>query len=257
MGVTVEQRGHVAVVTMERREALNAFNTQQLQDLLAAVEEVSASDETRAAILTGAGERSFAAGADIKEMSEKSPAEAFSFAKLGHAVGAAIANSPKPWIAAVNGYAFGGGCEMALACDIRICSENAVFAQPEVGLGIPPGWGATQRLPRIVGPGMAAEMILTGRWVRADEALRIGLVNAVYPLAELLDKAMELAESIASNSPSAVRAAKELLLVAQTADPVIGLEHEAQTFALLFGSADQREGMAAFIEKREAQFTGE
>lgn len=257
MGVTVEQRGHVAVVTMERREALNAFNTQQLQDLLEAVEAVSADDETRVAVLTGAGERSFAAGADIKEMSEKSPAEAFRFAMLGHAVGAAIVNSPKPWIAAVNGYAFGGGCEMALACDIRIASENAVFAQPEVGLGIPPGWGATQRLPRIVGPGMAAEMILTGRWVRADEALRIGLVNAVYPLDELQGKALELAESIAGNSPSAVRAAKDLLLISQTADPVVGLEHEAQAFALLFGSADQREGMAAFIEKREAQFTGE
>jgi enoyl-CoA hydratase len=242
---------------MERREALNAFNTPQLQDLLEAVESVVSEHDVRVAILTGSGERSFAAGADIKEMSEKSPAEAYAFAELGHAVGRSISSSAIPWIAAVNGYAFGGGCEMALACDIRIASENAVFAQPEVGLGIPPGWGATQRLPRIVGPGMAAEMILSGRWVRADEALRIGLVNAVYPQESLMEQALELANSIAANAPRAVRASRKLVSMAFDVEPPVGLEHEAQAFALLFGGADQQEGMAAFIEKRDARFSGE
>jgi enoyl-CoA hydratase len=241
---------------MERREALNAFNTEQLESMLAAVNEVSESAEIRVAVLTGAGDKAFAAGADIKEMSAKTPAEAQVFAALGHAIGQAISASAKPWIAAVNGYAFGGGCEMALACDIRIAAENAVFAQPEVGLGIPPGWGATQRLPRIVGPGLAAEMILSGRWVRAEEALQVGLVSAVYPAGELLERAIELGEKIAANAPLAVGASKRLLSLAFDVDPDIGLEHERQAFALLFGTDDQREGMQAFVEKRQAGFKG-
>jgi enoyl-CoA hydratase len=241
---------------MERREALNAFNTEQLESMLAAVNEVSESAEVRVAVLTGAGDKAFAAGADIKEMSAKTPAEAQVFAALGHAIGQAISASAKPWIAAVNGYAFGGGCEMALACDIRIAAENAVFAQPEVGLGIPPGWGATQRLPRIVGPGLAAEMILSGRWVRAEEALQVGLVSAVYPAGELLERAIELGEKIAANAPLAVGASKRLLSLAFDVDPDIGLEHERQAFALLFGTDDQREGMQAFVEKRQAGFKG-
>ncbi len=254
MGVSIDRRGRVAVLTMERREALNAFNSDQLVALHGAIETVLADESVRVGVLTGSGERSFAAGADIKEMSTKMPAEAFEFASLGHSVGRALSNSPIPWIAAVNGYAFGGGCEIALACDIRIASENAVFAQPEVGLGIPPGWGATQRLPRAIGPGMAAEMVLSGRWVRAEEALRIGLVNAVHPLQDLLDKAIELAESIARNSPSAVRASKRLLNSATDMDINAGLDQEAQMFALLFGGDEQQEGMAAFIEKRDAKF---
>lgn len=239
---------------MERREALNAFNTEQLVALLTALQEVLDNRQVRVGVLTGAGDRSFAAGADIKEMSAKAPAEAVEFASLGHEAARTLEESAIPWIAAVNGYAFGGGCEMALACDIRLASENAVFAQPEVGLGIPPGWGATQRLARIVGPGMAAEMILSGRWVKADEALRVGLVSAVHSQAEIVDKAIELAETIAGNSPRAVQVAKKLMRVGRVAAPDVGLEHEAQAFALLFGSDDQREGMAAFLEKREASF---
>lgn len=254
MPVTADIQDHVAVVTMERREALNAFNTDQLLALIECLEDVLGNPSVRVGILTGAGEKSFAAGADIKEMSAKVPAEAVAFAKLGHRAASTLEQGAIPWIAAVNGYAFGGGCEMALGCDIRIASENAVFAQPEVGLGIPPGWGATQRLTSIVGPGMAAEMILSGRWVKADEALRVGLVNAVYPQAELLDKATELATSIAANAPSAVQASKRLMRLAREVPPAAGLEHEAQTFALLFGSDEQREGMAAFLEKREANF---
>lgn len=254
MPVVAEIQGQIAVVTMERREALNAFNTDQLNVLLDTLADVISDDRVRVGVLTGSGERSFAAGADIKEMSTKSPVEAHAFAALGHAATRKLEDCAFPWIAAVNGYAFGGGCEMALACDIRLASDNAVFAQPEVGLGIPPGWGATQRLPRIVGPGMAAEMILSGRWVRADEALRIGLVSAIYPQSELLDEALKLAKSIAANGPQAVRASKRLLQTARDAAPSFGLEHESQQFALLFGSAEQREGMTAFLEKRDAKF---
>ncbi|CAN5530254.1 short-chain-enoyl-CoA hydratase [soil metagenome] len=255
MAVHSEIRGHVAVVTMERREALNPFNTDQLEALISTLSDVLDDRQVRVGVLTGAGDRSFAAGADIKEMSRKSPAEAVAFASLGHEAARTLEESAIPWIAAVNGYAFGGGCEMALACDIRLASDNAVFAQPEVGLGIPPGWGATQRLPRIVGPGMASEMILSGRWVKADEALRVGLVNGVFPHAELLDTALELAGTIAANSPLAVQAAKRLMAVARDALPSVGLQHEAQSFALLFGSDEQREGMAAFLEKRDADFS--
>ena len=254
MPVTVDVQGHIAIVTMERRDALNAFNTSQLEALIAGLQKTLDDARVRVGILTGAGERSFAAGADIKEMSAKTPADAAAFAGLGHRATRMLEESAIPWIAAVNGYAFGGGCEMSLACDIRIASDKAVFAQPEVGLGIPPGWGGTQRLARIVGPGMAAEMILSGRWVRAEEALRIGLVNAVHAQDELLEKAVELAASIAANSPAAVQAAKKLMRIEGNAAPAIGLEHEAQAFALLFGSKDQREGMAAFLEKREAHF---
>ncbi len=254
MPVTAEIHGHVAVVTMERREALNAFNSEQLGALIDSLEGVLADTSVRVGVLTGAGERSFAAGADIMEMSDKDPAEAVAFAGLGHRAASMLDESKIPWIAAVNGYAFGGGCEMALACDIRIASENAVFAQPEVGLGIPPGWGATQRLQRIVGPGMAAEMILSGRWVKADEALRVGLVNAVHASDELLDNALDLAQSIARNAPTAVQASKSLMRTARDTAQAVGLEHEAQAFALLFGSDEQREGMAAFLEKRDANF---
>ena len=164
---------------------------------------------------------------------------------------------PQPVIAAVNGFAMGGGCELALAADFRIASENAVFGQPEVGLGIPPGWGGTQRLVRAVGPGIAAEMILTGRRVKADEALRIGLVNAVYPMAELMPKARELAELIAKNSPLAVRASKRLMQLAFNGQVTSGLDTERYAFADSFGTADQVEGMNAFVEKRSPVYADE
>lgn len=244
----------IATITMNRPQALNAFNTAQLELLRSVIHDVAADPAVRVAILTGAGERSFAAGADIKEMAELSQAAGLAFGRLGHAVANALEGMPQPVIAAVNGFAFGGGCELALACDIRLASENARFAQPEVSLGIPPGWGGSQRLPRLVGPGIAAELILTGRHVRADEALRIGLVNAVHPLDQLLPAARDMAASVARNSPRAVRSAKALMKLASQGAPGAGLDAEVRAFGAAFETADQREGMAAFVEKRQAHF---
>jgi enoyl-CoA hydratase len=256
MAVTAERDGPVALVTLSRPEAMNAFNTEQLQALLDVVRELSVDSSVRAVVLTGDGKRAFAAGADISEMSTKSPSEAKQFGDLGHAIGAAIGAAPQPWIAAVNGYALGGGCEMALACDIRVASESAQLGQPEVTLGIPAGWGGTQRLPRLVGPGHAAELLLTGRRINAEEALRIGLVNAVYPAADLIPAAMEMALTISRNSPSAVSASKRAMRLAFDLPLADGLAYEAQMFALSFDTADQAEGMSAFAAKRTAEFTG-
>ena len=257
MAVDVERQDGIAVVTMNRPEAMNAFNSDQLNAMLATFRALRVDRSVRCVVLTGAGERAFAAGADIKEMAEKSPADGLAFGRLGHVVVNAIEGLPQPVIAAVNGFAFGGGSEVALACDIRLASEKAVFAQPEVGLGIPPGWGATQRLTRLVGPGLAAELILTGRRVKADEALRIGLVNAVYPADRLLGEAANLARQIAANSPRAVAGAKRLMQLAFNGQIVAGLETEVRLFGESFGTADQREGMRAFVEKRTPVFTGE
>ncbi|MEA2524784.1 MAG: enoyl-CoA hydratase [Thermomicrobiales bacterium] len=257
MAVDVEREGSVAIVTMNRPEALNAFNSDQLNAMLDTFRSLRTDRDVRCVVLTGAGERAFAAGADIKEMVDKSPEDGLAFGRLGHAAVNAIEGLPQPVIAAVNGFAIGGGSEVALACDIRLASENAVFAQPEVGLGIPPGWGATQRLTRLVGPGIAAELILTGRRVKANEALRIGLVNAVYPLDQLLPEAIKLAQLIATNSPRAVMGAKRLMQLAFNGQIASGLETEVRLFGESFGTADQREGMGAFVEKRTPVFTGE
>ncbi len=254
MAIDVNRDGAVATVTMNRPEALNAFNSEQLDVLLAAFRGLRGETGVRCVILTGAGEKSFAAGADIKEMVALDEQGGRAFGKRGHAVANAIEALPQPVIAAVNGYAFGGGCELALACDFRLCSENAVFAQPEVSLGIPPGWGGSQRLPRAVGPGMAAELILTGRRVKADEALRIGLVNAVHPLPDLMPAATALANQIAANSPLAVRAAKAAMARAFAGEPARGLLAEVALFAAAFATEDQKEGMTAFVEKRKPVF---
>lgn len=256
MAVRIERDGAVAVVTMSRPEALNAFNTEQLEALRDAIAEVAADRSIRCAILTGEG-RAFAAGADIKEMADKSAQEGLAFGQLGHGIGLAINAAPQPWIAAINGHALGGGCEVALACDIRLASEAATLGQPEVGLGILPGWGATQRLTRLVGAGIASELIFTGRRLKAGEARELGLVNAVYPAEELMDKVREMAATIAANSPAAVAASKRMIALALDGPLANGLAREAETFALSFGTADQREGMAAFVEKRPAEFTGE
>jgi len=183
--------------------------------------------------------------------------EALAFGRLGHAVGAAFEQAPQPVIAAVNGFALGGGCELALAADFRLASKNAVFAQPEVGLGIPPGWGGTQRLVRAVGEGFAAEMIYTGRRVKADEALRVGLVNRVVPQGEVLEAARLAAVAIATNAGSAVRLSKRLIQRSREAAPAAALAEEAHAFASVFGGHDQREGMSAFLAKREAAFDHE
>lgn len=257
MAIDLEWRDDgIAVITVNRPEALNAFTSADLEALRDTVKEVGRDRSIRVVVLTGAGERSFVAGADIKEMVNKSTEEGHAFGVLGHAVCNALESIPQPVIAAVNGFAFGGGCELALAAQIRIASENAQFAQPEVSLGIPPGWGGSQRLPRLVGPGIASELILTGRRVKADEALRIGLVNAVYPLAELMPQAITMAQQIARNSPRAVAASKQLIRRSLDGNNARGLEAEIEALAQAFGSEDQREGMTAFVEKRPASFTG-
>lgn len=256
MTVTTDRDGAIATVTLRRPEALNALNGDQLTALLASATTLSADATVRAVILTGEGQRAFAAGADIKEMAEMDPVQALAFTRLGHAVTSAISGAPQPWIAAVNGVALGGGCELALACDIRVASLNAAFGQPEVMLGVIPGWGGTQRLPRLIGAGVASELILTGRRIGADEALRIGLVGAVYPLEDLLDQANAIARTIASNAPAAVQAAKRAIAMIHDTDMAAGLAFEAQAFALSFATADQKEGMAAFIGKRTPEFTG-
>jgi enoyl-CoA hydratase len=257
MAVDVEIEDGVAVVTMNRPQALNAFNSEQLDLLGAAFNALGQDRSVRAVILTGAGDRAFAAGADIKEMVDLTPAGGLAFGRKGQALTSAIERLPQPVIAAVNGYAFGGGCELAVACDIRLAAENARFAQPEVSLGIPPGWGGTQRLPRLIGPGLAAEMIYTGRQVPADEAHRIGLVNAVHPLDKLMPAAREMAAQIARNSPAAVRASKSLMALAFTGDPAAGLAAEVAGFGAAFAAPDRSEGMRAFVEKRAADFAGE
>jgi enoyl-CoA hydratase len=244
----------IATVTINNPERLNALDSDHLERLLGTFRSLSTDTRVRVVILTGAGERAFVAGADIKRMATFTHDEGIRFGRLGHAVASEIERLPQPVIAAICGFALGGGTELALACDIRICSNDAVFAQPEVGLGIPPGWGGTQRLPRLVGKGMASELIFTGRRVKADEALRIGLVNSVHEPQMLMDFANELARSIAANSPAAVRASKRLIARSLDGHPASGLAEEAHAFADAFETADQREGMNAFVEKRKPVF---
>ena len=205
----------------------------------------------RCLILTGAGEKSFVAGADIGEMSTLTKAEGEAFGKKGNDVFRKLETFPIPVIAAVNGFALGGGCEISMSCDIRICSENAVFGQPETGLGITPGFGGTQRLARLVGPGMAKQMVYTARNIKAEEALRIGLVNAVYPLEELYSAAEKLASQIAANAPIAVRAAKKAINEGLDLPMDEAVVVEEKAFGSCFETADQQEGMGAFLEKRK------
>ena len=245
----------VAVLTIDRQDKLNSLNPQVVEEIGQALLELQ-EDLPRVVIVTGAGERAFVAGADIAVLNEMSPIEAKRFAELGHAATALLDRSPVPTIAAINGFALGGGCEIALACDIRIAAENALLGFPEVTLGILPGLGGTQRLPRLVGPGIAKEMIFSGRRLKAEEARMINLVNRVVPEGEALNAARELAGEIASNGPIAVRHAKAAANKAQDVDLVSGLEYEADQFALLFATEDAREGMGAFVEKREADFKG-
>lgn len=249
--ILLEKKGHVAIATIDRERALNALNSEVLEDLDALVDAVSADEEIRALILTGKGEKAFVAGADIGEMSALTKAEGEAFGKKGNDVFRRIETLPIPVIAAVNGYALGGGCELAMACDIRICSDTAVFGQPETGLGITPGFGGTQRLARFIGPGMAKQLIYAARNIKADEALRIGLVNAVYPAAELLPAAEKLAETIAKNAPIAVRACKRAINegLELPMDEAIALEE--RLFGSCFETEDQKEGMGAFLEKRK------
>ena len=249
--VLLEKKGHYAVATINRPKALNALNSQVLEDLNELVDVVAADEEIRARVLTGAGEKAFVAGADIGEMSSLTKAEGEAFGKKGNDVFRKLETMPIPVIAAINGFALGGGCELSMSCDIRICADTAVFGQPEVGLGITPGFGGTQRLARLVSPGMAKQLIYTARNIKADEALRIGLVNAVYPAAELMAAAEKMADTIAKNAPIAVRACKKAINEGLDVDMDQALVIEEKLFGDCFETADQKEGMGAFLEKRK------
>ena len=245
--VDYEVDGHVAVITINRPKALNALNEDVLKDIEAAFDAVDLS-EIRAIILTGAGEKSFVAGADIAAMSVMTKEQGDHFGKFGNDIFRKIETFPVPVIAAVNGFALGGGNELAMSCDIRICSDNALFGQPEVGLGITPGFGGTQRLARIVGPGMAKQMIYTARNIKADEAYRIGLVNAVYPQEELMDAAKKLAAGIAKNAPIAVRACKKAINDGLDAVMDDAIVIEEKLFGSCFETEDQKAGMGNFLD---------
>jgi enoyl-CoA hydratase len=249
VSVRIDREDAVAVVTIDRQEALNALDVETLTELRDRLRELSADGSTRVVVLTGAGDRAFVAGADIKYMSGLGPDEAKEWGALGHEAAGLLEEMPKPTIAAINGFALGGGCELALGCDLRYAASRARLGQPEIDLGIVPGWGGTQRLARICGLGVAKELILTGRHVEAEEALRIGLVNAIAD--PVLEHALEIAQELAAKSPVALRVAKRLLNLSPAA-----LEQEAEEFGDLFGSEDAKEGLAAFAEKRPPRFVG-
>ena len=248
--VEVTKKDHIAVVTMNRPEALNAMNRAVFTDLEVALDDVEKDDEVYVVIITGAG-RAFIAGADIGEMAPMNVAEGLAFSELGNRILMRVDMMEKPTIAAVNGFALGGGCEMALACDIRIASEKAKFGQPEVGLGITPGFGGTQRLARIVGVSNAMELILTAKNINAQQAKEIGLVSHVYPPEELMDKAMELAQAIAANAQVAVRQSKAAIRRGQQTDMYTGAAYEAEAFAVCFATEDQKDAMTAFVNKEK------
>ena len=248
--VTLEAKGPIGILTMNRPEALNALNEQVLRDLDAALDQAAAQDDILVLVLTGAG-RSFVAGADIAQMKDLSPMEAKRFGLFGNGVFLKLENFPKPVIAAVNGFALGGGCELAMSCDIRVASEKAKFGQPEVGLGITPGFGGTQRLARIVGTSNAMELILTAKTISAAQAQEMGLVSHVYPPEELMDKALELAQAIAANAQVAVRESKAAIRRGLQTDMATGTAFEAEAFALCFSTEDQKDAMTAFVNKEK------
>ena len=248
--IPYEVEGQIGIITINRPKALNALNSAVLDELDKTLDAVD-QEAIRCLILTGAGEKSFVAGADIGEMSTLTKAEGEAFGKKGNDVFRKLETFPIPVIAAVNGFALGGGCEISMSCDIRICSENAVFGQPEVGLGITPGFGGTQRLARIVGTGKAKEMIYGARNIKAEEAYRIGLVNNVYPAEELMPAAKKLASTIARNAPIAVRNCKRAINEGIQVDMDQAIVIEEKLFGSCFETCDQKEGMNAFLEKRK------
>ena len=253
--VLLEQRGRIALVTMNRPEKRNALDGQMRCAFLGVMDRIRRDTNTRAVVITGAGDKAFIAGADISEFEGRSPVDQYRVMRLP-TVFDAIERCPKPVIAAVNGFCLGGGMELALACDIRLGSSNAKFGQPEVNLGIIPGGGGTQRLPRIIGLGHALRLILTGEMIAAEEALRLGLVAEVTPPEGLLDRAVAIGELIASKSPVAVAAAKEATRAAMSLPLDEGLRLETALFQLCFSSEDKAEGVRAFLEKRAANFVG-
>jgi enoyl-CoA hydratase len=252
----VEREGAVAVLTLNRPDKLNALNAELLGELGNAFLELSKDPSVACAILTGSGEKAFAAGADIAAMLEMSTDQARAFSELGHRVCARIEKAPFPVIGAVNGFALGGGCEIALACDFLYANDKAKLGQPEVNLGIIPGFGGTQRLTRRVGIGRARELCYTGDVIGAEEALRIGLVNAVVPQAELMTKVRDVAAKIAAKGRIAIAQCKRVIFSGEGVPLDTANALETQAFAMLFGTDDRREGMSAFVEKRKAAFTG-
>ena len=248
--IQYEVDGLVGIITIDRPKALNALNTQVLENLGKTLDLVD-TDAVRALIITGSGDKSFVAGADISEMSTATKEEGFILAKRGNDVFRKLETFPLPVIAAINGFALGGGCELAMSCDIRICSENAMFGQPEVGLGITPGFGGTQRLARLVSLGLSKQLIYTRRNIKATEALRIGLVNAIHPLEELMPAAKKMASIISGNAPIAVRLCKKAINEGLEMGMDDAMVLEEKVFGDCFETADQKEGMNAFLEKRK------
>jgi enoyl-CoA hydratase len=248
VSVAVARDGAVGIVTIDRQDALNALDVATLTELRDRLRELAEDAEVHAVVLTGAGDKAFVAGADIKYMSGLDPDQAKSWGALGHDAGRLLETMAKPTIAAINGFALGGGCELALACDLRYASARAKLGQPEINLGIVPGWGGTQRLARVCGIGVAKELVFTGRTIDAEEAVRVGLVNAVAD--PVLDRALETARELAAKSPLALALAKRLVNLSPGA-----LDREAEEFGELFASEDAKEGLAAFVEKRAPSFT--
>ena len=249
--VLLEKKGNIAVATINRPKALNALNSQVLEDLNELVDLVSADEEIRALVLTGSGEKAFVAGADIGEMSTLTKSGGEAFGKKGNDVFRKLETMPIPTIAAVNGFALGGGCELSMSCDIRLCADTAVFGQPETGLGITPGFGGTQRLARLVGMGMAKQLVYSALNIKADEAYRIGLVNAVYPQAELMENVLKLAGKIAKNAPIAVRNCKKAMNDGISLPIEKAVEVEEKLFGDCFETHDQQEGMACFLSREK------
>lgn len=247
----------IVTITINRPKALNALNKATVQEIEQCVDQIATDKNVQVVIITGAGDKSFVAGADIKEMAPYGPSESADWAAYGAAVITKIEKLPQPVIAAVNGFALGGGCEISMAADFRYCSENAVFGQPEVGLGIIPGFGGTQRLARLVGMGAAKEIIYSSKNIKADEAYRIGLVNKVVPQAELMAEAVKAAKKIQKQGPVAVQIAKKAINNGINTDIITGLAFESNVFGLCFATKDQKEGMQAFMEKRKPEFKGE
>jgi len=253
----LECQEQIAILTINRPKALNALNSATLEELTQAFTELAKDTSIRVVILTGSGEKAFVAGADIAEMSTMTPMQARNFSQLGQNLMNLIESIPQPVIAAVNGFALGGGTELAMACDFRLASENAKFGQPEVSLGLLAGFGGTQRLARLVGSGRASEILFTADNLDVHEAYRIGLVNRVYPLSELMTQALSMAKKIASRAPIAVQLTKTAIYKGQNVDLLSGQAYEAEVFGLTFSTQDQTEGCSAFLEKRKALFAGQ
>lgn len=250
----VEFTGHTAIIKINRAYKLNALNTLTLKELRETIASLQGKDDVYSIIITGVGDKAFAAGADISELNKLTKESGFEYASSGQKTFAAVEESKKPVIAAVNGYALGGGCELALACHFRTASENAVFGQPEINLGLIPGFGGTQRLTRIINPGRALEYILTGEMIKADEALRIGLISKIFPHNQLMQKTLELAEKINSKGAASVSYSIEAVMSAYKQPHDKGYEVEARLFAECCATEDFKEGTAAFLEKRSPQF---